>query len=128
MPAIGVVLQLLLSCSSSRWSLPLVQSPELDRAVLSSRGAPTPAGIKRYRIDVMGVPFQGPHLPPCLYIPDLDGFIPTARSRPGESVEILASPSEPVEAVNRSSTKICAPAASPQSQALVGRPLCRDFR
>src|SRR2546425_1312636 len=28
------------------------------------------------------VPFQGPHLPPCLYIPDLDGFIPTARSQP----------------------------------------------
>src|SRR2546422_7176718 len=68
--------------SSPRWSLPLLQSPELDRTVLAARGQPAPAGIKRHRIDVMGVPFQGPHLPPCLYIPDLDGLIPTAGSQP----------------------------------------------
>src|SRR5204862_6074529 len=80
--AVAVILQLLRSCTSSRWSLPRGQSPELDRADLAARGEPTRAGIKRHRIDVMGVPFQGPLLPPRLYIPGLNGLIPTAGSQP----------------------------------------------
>ncbi len=39
-------------------------------------------GIKRYCIDVAIVPCQGAHLLPSLYVPNLDGLVPTARSQP----------------------------------------------
>ncbi len=62
--------------------LRVIQAPELDRAVLTARSQPVPAGIKSHRIDVMGVTFQGLHFAPGLHIPDLDGFIPTSGSQP----------------------------------------------